>query len=300
MRYTFDRADAPTARETQYYEMLGTRGIWHKGWKAVTRHPPMSGRGRFDRDVWELYHTDEDRSEVHDLADKHPDRLRALIDLWWLEAGRNNVLPLDDRGVVEILTEPRPGIATPRDTYIYYPGSSPVPEHVVASTINRSFTVFADLDIDKPDASGVIVARGSRFGGYTLFIKDHLLHFEYNFVGQQVFRFVSSQGVPTGHVTLGVEFIRIREEPKGVANGTLKMYINDNLVAEGRMKTQPGPFGLAGTGLVVGRDGPEGVSEDYRAPFPFDGGTINSVTIRVSGEPYTDLETEARAMFSRQ
>ncbi len=300
MRYTFDRSDAPTTRETQYYEMLGTRGIWHRGWKAVTRHPPISGRGRFDRDVWELYHTDEDRSEAHDLADKHPDRLRELINLWWVEAGRNNVLPLDDRVVVDILLQPRPHVAKPRDTYVYYPGSSPVPESVAVNIRNRSFTIFADLDIESPDAGGVIVAMGSRFGGYTLFIKDRRLHYEYSFVGQQVFKFESDQDVPAGHVTLGVEFTKIREDPKGVANGSMKMYINDNLAAEGRMKTQPGAFGLAGTGLVVGRDGPEGVSEDYHAPFPFTGGTINSVTFNVNGEPYVDLEKAAQAMFSRQ
>jgi arylsulfatase len=300
MRYTFDRDDVPTARETQYYEMLGTRGIWHKGWKAVTRHPPASGQGHFDQDVWELYHTDEDRSETRDLADEYPERLMDLISLWWVEAGRNNVLPLDDRGVVEKLTQPRPGIAKQRDTYIYYPDSAPVPEHVEVSIRNRSFTIFADMDLESSDASGVIIAAGSRFGGYTLYIKDSHLYYEYNFVGQKVFKFKSDQDIPTGHVTLGVEFTKAREEPKGVANGALKMYIGDDLVAEGPMKTQPGPFGLAGTGLVVGRDGAQGVSDEYRAPFPFKDGTINSVTINVSGEPYADLEKEAQAMFSRQ
>lgn len=300
MRYTFDHSDAPTTRQTQYYEMLGTRGIWHKGWKAVTRHPPISGRAHFEQDVWELYHTDEDRSESRDLADEYPDRLDELIGLWWVEAGRNNVLPLDDRVIVDILTEPRPGIATQRGTYVYYPGSSPVPEHVVASTCNRSFTIVADMDLESPDAAGVIVAEGSRFGGYSMFIKDGWLYYEYNFVGQEVFRFRSDRKVPTGHVTLGVEFTRVRENPKGVANGTLKMYVNDDRVAEGRMKTQPGPFGLAGTGLVVGRDGPEGVSDGYKAPFPFKGGTINSVTINLSGGPREDREKEARAMFARQ
>lgn len=300
MRYTFDRADASTTRETQYYEMLGTRGIWHKGWKAVTRHPPISGRGNFDQDVWELYHTDQDRSEAHDLADRYPERLQELISLWWVEAGRNDVLPLDDRTIVEILADPRPGIARQRGTYVYYPGCSPVPEHVEVSIRNRSFAIFADLAIESRDAGGVIVASGSRFGGYTLFIQDGRLHYEYNFVGQQVFKFASDLDVPVGHSTLGVAFTKLREDPEGVADGVLKMYIDDNLVAEGPLKTQPGPFGLAGTGLLVGRDGLQGVTDDYPAPFPFKGGTIHGVTIDVAGEPRTDMEKEAKALFARQ
>ncbi|HTX43095.1 MAG TPA: arylsulfatase, partial [Methanocella sp.] len=286
MRYTFDRADAPTARETQYYEMLGTRGIWHKGWKAVTRHPPISGRGHFDLDVWELYKTDEDRSEAHDLADQHPDKLQELIDIWWVEAGKNNVLPLDDRMVTEILNEPRPKLSKPRNTYIYYPGSSDVPESAAASIRNRSYAVLADVEIWDSDARGVVFSMGSKFGGHTLFIKDGHLCYEYNFVGQRAFRFRSDIEVPAGHIRLGVEFTKRKEEPPAVANGDLKMYINDDLVAEGTMKTQPSWFGLSGGTLRVGRDAGEGVSDDYEAPFQFTGGGINNVTFNVSGEPY--------------
>jgi arylsulfatase A-like enzyme len=300
MRYTFDKPDVPTMRETQYYEMLGTRGIWHQGWKAVARHAPTSGRGHFDDDVWELYHTDEDRSEAHNLADKYPDKVHELERIWWNEAGKNNVLPLDDRVPVEILNQPRPQLTAPRSTYVYYPGGVDLPEAVAVNIRNRSFTIIADLDIKSPDAEGVIISMGSRFGGYTMFIKDDRLHYEYNFAGQQIYKFTSDQKVSEGHVLLGVEFTKMREDPKGVANGALKMYINDDLVAEGRMKTQPGKFGLGGGGLRVGRDGMESVSDDYKAPFRFTGGIINSVTINVSGEPYTDLEKEAEAMFSRQ
>jgi arylsulfatase A-like enzyme len=300
MRYTFDKPDVPTMRETQYYEMLGTRGIWHQGWKAVARHAPTSGRGHFDDDVWELYHTDEDRSEAHNLADKYPDKVHELERIWWNEAGKNNVLPLDDRVPVEILNQPRPQLTAPRSTYVYYPGGVDLPEAVAVNIRNRSFTIIADLDIKSPDTEGVIISMGSRFGGYTMFIKDDRLHYEYNFAGQQIYKFTSDQKVSEGHVLLGVEFTKMREDPKGVANGALKMYINDDLVAEGRMKTQPGKFGLGGGGLRVGRDGMESVSDDYKAPFRFTGGIINSVTINVSGEPYTDMEKEAQAMFSRQ
>ena len=300
MRYTFDEPDAPTRRETQYYEMLGTRGIWHQGWKAVTRHAPLSDKSHFDQDVWELYHTDKDRSETSDLANRHPEKLRQLISLWWTEAGRNNVLPLDDRGAVEILTQPRPELTKSRNTYVYYPVSADVPESAAVNTRNRSFTIFADLEIQSPDAEGVIFSMGTRFGGHTLFLKENQLYYESNFVGQQVFKFKSDSEVPSGHVTLGIEFAKTKEDPKGVANGTLKMFINDRQAAEGRMKTQPGKFGLGGGGLRVGRDGMQSVSEEYEAPFKFTGGTINGVTINVSGEAYAYLEKEAQAMFSRQ
>jgi arylsulfatase len=300
MRYTFEQPEAPTTRETQYYEMLGTRGIWHRGWKAVTGHAPTSGRGQFDRDEWELYHTDVDRSETCDLAEKEPGKLKELIELWWAEAGKNNVLPLDDRLPVEILNQPRPQLTKARESYLYFPDSADVPEAAAANIRNRSFALVADLEIRGPGAEGVIFSIGSRFGGHALYVKEGRLYYEYNYVGRKVYMFRSDSEVPDGHVTLGVEFAKLKEDPKGVANGELKMYINDDLVAEGRMKTQPGKFGLGGTGLRVGRDAGAGVSDEYRVPFPFTGGTINGVTINVSGEPYTDMEKEAQSMFSRQ
>ena len=97
MRYSFDDADAPTTKKRQYYAMLGTRGIWQDGWKAAALHAPISGVGHFDQDSWELYHVDEDRSESKNLADEHPEKLKALIDAWFEEADKNFVLPLDDR-----------------------------------------------------------------------------------------------------------------------------------------------------------------------------------------------------------
>ena len=113
MRSSFDAAEAPSKRRTQFYCMLGSRGIWHDGWKAVTTHPALSGWSRFEKDTWELYHTDVDRSEIHDLAAQEPERLQAMINLWYSEAGANGAFPLDDRSALEILTTPRPQL-TPR------------------------------------------------------------------------------------------------------------------------------------------------------------------------------------------
>ena len=121
MRYSFDAADAPTPRTRQYYCMLGTRGIWQEGWKAVAVHGPTSGIGHFDDDQWELFHVDEDRAEADDLAAEHPDKLKQLIEVWFEEAGKYDVLPLDDRHPWEIIADVRPQTEPDRDTYIYYP-----------------------------------------------------------------------------------------------------------------------------------------------------------------------------------
>lgn len=299
MRYTFDDAAAKSARRTQYYEMLGTRAIYHDGWKAVARHGALSGAGNFMKDRWELYHVDSDRAEVHDLAGQHPDRLAELIALWWVEAGRNDVLPLDDRTALERLLDERPTISRPRTSFTYYPNTSPVPESVAANIRNKSFTILAELEVETPEAEGVILAMGARHGGHSLFIKDRRLHYVYNFLGIEEQHFVSDTEVPTGAVAVGAEFTKTREEPKFVANGTFRLYIGDRRVAEGPMRTQPGKFGL-GEGLSIGQDVGDAVSSAYRPPFRFAGGTIKQVTVNVHGEHYVDLEMEALAMLSHE
>ena len=154
MRYSFDAGDAPTEKERQYYAMLGTRGIWENGWKAVAVHGPTSGIGNFDQDEWQLFHTDEDRAEAHDLAEQHPDKLKELIDAWFEEAAKFNVLPLDDRLPFEILADPRPQPEPPRETYVYYPDTAEVPESVAVNTRSRSFKILAEVELDEPGRGG--------------------------------------------------------------------------------------------------------------------------------------------------
>src|SRR5262245_60885542 len=163
--------------------MLGTRGIWEDGWKATAVHAPISGKGGFDKDVWQLYHVDADRSESKDLAKEHPDKLRSLIQVWMEEARTNLVLPLDDRTAVELLGIQRPSDEAVRERNIYYPDTNAVPESVAANIRNRSYKILANLEITDPAASGVIMAAGSRFGGHALFVKDRKLHYVYNFLG---------------------------------------------------------------------------------------------------------------------
>lgn len=299
MRYTFDKPDAPSNRNMQFYAMLGTRAIYHNGWKAVARHGAITGKGHFMDDKWELYNTEKDRSEVHDLAQQMPDKLKDMIATWFAVAGRNSAFPLDDRTALEIVETPRPQPAEPRNSYIYYPNTAPVPEGVAPNIRNRSYSILANMEIDTDEAEGVIFSMGSRFGGHSLFVKNHKLYYVYNFLGMEEQKFVSSADVPTGRVILGAEFTKEKEEPKGVANGTLRLMINDDVVADGQMRTQPGKFGLAG-GMVIGLSTPDPVSREYDSPFEFHGGSIRRVSINLTGEHYVDIEAEAKAMMARE
>jgi len=300
MRYSFDaKADAPTKKKRQYYAMLGTRGMWEKGWKAVALHAPLTGKGHFDKDQWQLYHVDKDRSESTDLGAKYPAKLKALIKAWFDEAKKNNVLPLDDRSAAELLGVERPSEEEPRERYIYYPGTSPVPEGVAVNTRGRSYKILADVEITDPSCSGVIFAHGSRFGGHALFIKDKKLHYVYNFLGiKPEQKFVSKEELKPGKYTFGMEFIRDRAGPHGESLGKTTLYVNEKIVAQGDMKTQPGKFTLSGDGLCIGRDSGDAVSEDYKTPGDFKGGTILLVGVTVEKTQYLDLEKLASAAFA--
>lgn len=298
MRYAFDAPKAPTQKKRQYYAMLGTRAIWEDGWKAVALHAPISGKGHLDKDVWELYHVDIDPAESKDLAKEHPEKLQALIAAWFEEAEKNLVLPIDDRTALEQLNIERPSDEAARDRYVYFPGTSPVPEGVAVNVRGRSYKILADVEITDPNCSGVIFAHGSRFGGHSLFIKDKKLHYVYNFLGippeQQ---FVSAELKP-GKYTLGMEFTREKAGKYHESLGTTKLYVNDKVAAEGQMRAQVGKFTLSGDGLCVGRDSGDAVSSLYKSPGTFTGGIILGVAVSVEKAQYLDLEKMAAAAFA--
>jgi arylsulfatase A-like enzyme len=303
MRYSVTDASAPSARKTQFYSMLGSRGIWHDGWKAITTHPTLSGWSNFNDDTWELYHTDTDRSELHDLAAEHPDKLRELVNRWFAEAGENGAFPLDDRSALEIIVTPRPQLAAPRERYVYYPGNAEVPEQQAVNIRNRSFTIGALVDIPRQGAEGVLFAHGSRFGGHALYVRDNQLHYVNNFVGMAEQKIDGTADLPTGeNLILSASFEKDGEDPPGVSTGMLSLFHGDKNVGQGRIKTQPGMFSLAGEGLCVGRDSGEAVTSSYPGdhPYEFSGGTINRVVVDVTGDPYVDLEREAQAMLARE
>ena len=167
----------------------------------------------------------------------------------------------------EILGIERPSAEPARDRYVYYPGTAPVPEGVAVSVRNRSYKILANVEITDADAGGVIFAHGSRFGGHALFIKDHKLYYVYNFLGiKPEQKFVSSEELKPGKYTLGMEFTRTGAGPNKESLGTMKLYINDKVVAEGPMKTQPGKFTLSGDGLCIGYDSGDAVSGEYKTP----------------------------------
>jgi arylsulfatase len=298
MRYTFD-ADGPTRRGGQYYAMLGTRGMWEDGWKVVAVHGPTSGLGNFDEDEWELYHLEQDRAEARDLAAEHPERVKALVDRWFEEAEKYDVLPLDDRLPVEILSDHRPQPEPPRDSYVYYPGTAEVPESATPNIRGRSFRILAEVEITSPDAEGVIFAHGSRFGGHALFLHEQKLHYVYNFLGIPPEQTFASERLEPGRYVLGMEFTRESAGEHGESHGTTRLYVNDEVVAEGPMRTQLAYFTLCGDGLCVGYDSADKVSEEYESPGTFTGGRILGVAIDVGKDTYQDLGRLAAAAMSR-
>ncbi len=298
-KYSFDDAKAPTQKETGFFVMLGSRAIWNKGWKAVTVHPTIYGWDHYAADRWELYNTEEDLTEMNDLAAKNPEKLQELVDLWFYEAGKYNGLPLEDRTAVEVLTTPRPQMGKPRNEYIYYPDCAEVPEAAAVNVRNRSYSIAAEVNIETPEAEGVLFAHGCLFGGHSLYIKDGLLKYVYNFCSLIEQKIESSEKVPTGKSVLSAAFVR--EGTDMPTHGTLTLYINDKAVGSAQIKTQPGNFSLVGEGLCVGRDGGEPVTHDYTGdrPWAFVGGTIKQVIVDVSGEPFTNLEHDAQMAVMR-
>jgi arylsulfatase len=283
--------------------MLGSRGIWHEGWKAITTHPTLSGWSHFNDDEWELYHTDVDRAELHNLASENPEKVRELQNLWFAEAGANGAFPLDDRSALEIMITPRPLLSPARDRYIYYPDVTEVPESQAVNVRNRSYVVTAQVDVSKAGAQGVLFAHGSRFGGHALYLKDNRLHYVYNFVGMMEQRIDATEDLPTGlDLLLSASFDKDGEDPPHVSTGILSLYYDEKKVGEGRIKTQPGKFMLSGEGLCIGRDSAEPITDDYpgESPWRFTGGTIKHVAVDVGGEPFIDLEREAQAMLARE
>jgi arylsulfatase len=294
MKYSFDaKPDDPTQKHVQYYAMLGTRAIWEDGWKAVSVHAAISGKGKFDKDEWELYHVDVDRSESNDLAKENPEKLEELKKLWFSEAEKNFALPMDDRSARELFAIERPQEELPRDSYNYYPHTSAVQEAVAVNIRGRSYKIIANIEITDANCSGVIFAHGSRFGGHSLFIKDHKLYYVYNFLGIEQQQLVSPTALKTGKYSVGMEFTKEKTGEYDVSLGTMKLYVNEKMVAEGPMRAQVGKFTLVGDGLCVGWDSGDPVSKLYKSPGEFKGGTIAFVKVSTGKEKYSDLETEA-------
>jgi arylsulfatase len=297
--YTFAEAEAPGRHVTQYFEMMGSRGIYHDGWKAVTYHPILGvnydgvsdPQKPFDEDVWELYHVAEDASECNDLAQEDPRKLRAMIDIWWAEAGKYQVLPIDNRGFRGEI----PSGAPKRERFEFRAGGGSLPGAVAPNLRGRTHYITAEIDGDG-SADGVLVAHGAYFGGYALLVRDRKLHYVHNFVGVEEYWLSSEVEIPAGKVTLGFEYTAGRERFRGQA----ALYINGEQVGERELpRTVPLTISLAGEGFCVGYDGGLPVSRSYQSPYRFTG-TLERVTIDVTGEPYRDRVAEERIAMAEQ
>lgn len=298
MRYSFDDAKAPTTKKTQYYEMLSTRGVWHQGWKAATEHGPMTNTGKFDRDRWQLFHVDEDRAEARDLADEYPEKVKELADLWLSEAKRYNVLPLNDYGVVGIHSLEYKAAKPASGRYVYYPGTTEIPEASAARTLGNSFKILAEVEFTG-DSQGVIFSQGSRFGGYTMFVKGGKLNFVYNFLGIPPEQRLTCDAPKLGKQIIGVEFIKDSIGKNNEALGKMTLYVGENVAASGNFRVQTGHYALAGEGLAIGYDSGDAVCGDYKPRFPFTGGRIVKVIYDVADDVYLDIERRFAAALAR-
>jgi len=271
MRYSFDSPETPTHRDSQLFELLGDRAIWKQGWKAVSRHKKGSD---FDLDRWELYNLDEDFSECTDLAHAHPERLRALIDLWWHEASAGGVLPLDDREW-ERFAERKAGPQNNR--YVFYPMMARIDRLSAPDIKDRAYHVKVSINIPNEGAEGVLLALGSRFGGYVLYIKDHHLIHEYVYTEHERHVVRSSRPVAPGSGTVGYRF-----KPTGANGGRGTLLINDEPAGDIDIPRMWPLSGIIG-GLLCGRDAGSPLSAAYQCPFEFTG-DLDHVVIELDGE----------------
>lgn len=284
MQYCFDHPDEPTRRTTQHYEMSGNRAIWADGWKALAMH--RKG-GAYDDDVWELYHTDADFSEVNNLADSEPDRLAELKRRWADAAEANNVLPLDDRGF-ELWVLKRPGAASARNEFHYVPGVQHIDRFNMPDTRNRSFTITAQVALTDGD-SGVLVACGAGTGGHVVFIDTHgHLVFEYSRAGVP-FSVRSSHPVHLSATEVGVRYTK-NDEHEGVA----VLFADREPIGEGPISTVP--YRQAMYGMDIGKDTGPTVSASYKGPFAFTG-TLFAVDYALENDR-DDLLKAAKAEFN--
>jgi arylsulfatase A-like enzyme len=297
-----DDPSADTGKDTQFYTMLGTRGIWHQGWFANTVHAASpAGWSNFDKDRWELYHIESDRSQCHDLAAENPDKLEELKKLWFSEAAKYSGLPLADLNLLETLTRFRPYLTGERKSFVYYPDAAEVGMGAAAEPRGQSISVLAEVTIDTTGAEGVLYKQGSGHGGHVLFIQDGRLHYVYNFMGDEE-RIVSSPGaVPLGRHIFGASYSRTGTvENSHTPLGDVTLHIDGDAVASlPDVKAHPGTFGLAGATISVGRNTGSAVSSTFKAPYAFTGGTIAQVNVDLSGAPYVDVEKELALAFAR-
>jgi arylsulfatase len=271
MLYSLNDAEAPERHDLQYFEVLGNRGVYHKGWSAVTKHRTPWELGQikltaFDDDVWELYDGKADWSQAHDLAGQMPEKLRELQRLWLIEAVKYNVLPLDDRAAERMNPDlaGRPKLIT-SSSQLLFPGMKRLSENSVVSIKNKSFSVTAQ--VTAPDkAEGVIIAQGGHFGGWALYAKAGTAKFVYNVLGMVEFVTEATRPIPAGDHQIRMEFAY---DGGGLGKGGgVTLYYDGEKAGEGRVEaTQP---------MIFSADETTDIGEDYGMPVTADYGGATS------------------------
>ena len=280
MLYSFNQPDAPNVKDRQYYEMFGNRAIWNDGWKAVTLHAnrmpwELNKMLPFDHDEWELYNVVEDFSESTNLASKHPERLAELIEMFDDEAWKYNVYPLHD-DMISRIAKQQDRLFGGRTEYVYYaPGAVRIAEKASAPVKNRSHNIVTTIDLSG-DEAGVIVACGGMTGGYTMYISDGRLVFDYNYLDGVHYK-MTSLPLPTGPTELKFNFIKTKE-----FGGDAELYVNGEKVADVTMPDMHrATYSLAET-FDVGLDTGTQVDPAYAGgPFAFTG-TLDKVVITMT------------------
>jgi arylsulfatase len=306
MLYSLNDADAPERHDVQYFEMVGNRGIYYKGWSAVTKHrtPWVLGQVKltaFDDDVWELYDGTADWTQAHDLAMEMPDKLHELQRLWLIEAVKYNVLPLDDRAAERMNPDlaGRPQLIT-GSSQLLFPGMKRLSENSVVSIKNKSFAVTAQ--ITAPDkAEGVIIAQGGHFGGWALYTKDGTAKFVYNVLGMAEFSTEATRPIPAGERQIRMEFAY---DGGGLGKGgNVTLYYDGEKVGEGRVPaTQPMIFSADET-TDIGEDYGMPVTTDYAGDTSKFNGKIDLVQIDLGDDNHDHLidpDEIIRIAFARQ
>jgi arylsulfatase len=284
MRYAFDDATAGERHTTQYFEMFCNRGIYHEGWTAVTRHstpwvmtPELPA---FDDDVWELYDTNVDWSQAHDLAAEQPEKLEELKQLWLEEARKYNVLPLDDRRIERFNPDlaGRPQLVK-GSSQLLFGGMGRLSENSVINIKNKSHSVTAEIEVPESGAEGVLIAQGGAFAGWVLYAKKGRPKYAYNFLGLQVFTIEGESEIPAGTHQVRMEFAY---DGGGLAKGgTVTLYVDGQRAGEGRVEATA-PMIFSGDETAdVGSDTASPVTDDYTPETSRFSGTVNWVQIDI-------------------
>jgi len=310
MLYSFDDATAAERHETQYFEMFGHRGIYHKGWTAVTKHgqPPWVLVGRkivaFDDDVWELYDTSKDWSQANDLAKEMPEKLHELQRLWLIEAARYNVLPIDDRGAERFNSDlaGRP-VLLKGNTQLLFGGMGRLGENCVLNVKNKSHSVTAEIEVPEAGGEGVIIAQGASTGGWSLYAKSGKLKYCYNLAGVNHYYVEAARALPAGEHQVRMEFAYAGG---GLGKGgQVTLYVGGEKVGEGAIPMTQAMVFSVDDGCDVGEDTGAPVSPDYGSRGNAFNGTVKGVQLAIgeAAESFDHLvspEDALRIAMARQ